>query len=91
MSTLITSVPHEIIKVPHSLSACCMNIDEIRACISVGRELQMRGHRVRVVTHSIFQNLVKKLGLEFFSASTDPEHSIAVSLYRRRKDAHEPC
>ncbi|KAJ5359172.1 uncharacterized protein N7496_011585 [Penicillium cataractarum] len=51
--------------------------DEIKSCISVGHELQRQGHRVRVVTHSIFQNIVMKLGLEFFSASSDPEHPIA--------------
>lgn len=55
-------------------------LDEIKSCISVGHELQQRGHRIRVVTHSIFQSTVMKLGLEFFSASSDPEHPIAVSL-----------
>lgn len=57
-----------------------MTIDEIKSCISVGRELQQWGHRVRVVTHSIFQNIVMKLGLEFFSASNEPGNPIAVSL-----------
>lgn len=53
--------------------------DEIRSCAIIGQKLRQQGHRVRVVTHSIFKPLVTKLGLEFFSFSSSPEHPVAVS------------
>ncbi|KAJ5492020.1 UDP-glucuronosyl/UDP-glucosyltransferase [Penicillium expansum] len=52
--------------------------EEIKSVILVGQELHQHGHRVRVATHSIFQSLVHRAGLEFFSISSDPEHSIAA-------------
>ena len=52
--------------------------DEIKSIILVAKELQKRGHRIRIATHSIFQSLVAKLGIEFFSISNDPQHPIAV-------------
>jgi hypothetical protein len=55
--------------------------DEIRSIILVGQELVKQGHRVRVVTHSIFQSFVLRAGLEFFSLSNDAQHPIAVSNY----------
>ncbi|KAJ5727844.1 hypothetical protein N7493_005664 [Penicillium malachiteum] len=51
--------------------------DEIKSMILVGQELQKQGSRVLVVTHSIFQSFATKLGMEFFSISNDPQHSIA--------------
>ncbi|KAK4865792.1 hypothetical protein LT330_009225 [Penicillium expansum] len=52
--------------------------EEIKSVILVGEELHQHGHRVRVATHSIFQSLVHRAGLEFFSISSDPEHPIAA-------------
>ncbi|CAI7644027.1 unnamed protein product [Penicillium glandicola] len=52
--------------------------EEIKSIIVVGQELHRNGHRVRVATHSIFQSLVHRAGLEFFSISSDPEHPIAT-------------
>lgn len=52
--------------------------DEIKSIILVAEELQKRGHRIRIATHSIFQSFVAKLGMEFFSISNDPQHPIAV-------------
>ncbi|KAJ5216654.1 uncharacterized protein N7498_003061 [Penicillium cinerascens] len=51
--------------------------DEVKLSIFVGQELQRHGHRVRVAIHSIFQSVVMKRGLEFFSISSDPEHPVA--------------
>lgn len=53
--------------------------DEIRSIILVGQELLKQGHRVRVVTHSVFQTFVQRAGLEFFALSNDAQHPIAVS------------
>jgi UDP:flavonoid glycosyltransferase YjiC (YdhE family) len=54
------------------------NKDEIKSIILVGQELLKKGHRVRVATHSIFQSVVLRTGLEFFSLSNDAQHPIAV-------------
>ncbi|PCH02253.1 UDP-glucuronosyl/UDP-glucosyltransferase [Penicillium occitanis (nom. inval.)] len=51
--------------------------DEIKSIILVGQELLKKGHRVRVATHSIFQSVVLRTGLEFFSLSNDAQHPIA--------------
>ncbi|KAI3194812.1 hypothetical protein CBS147311_8411 [Penicillium roqueforti] len=52
--------------------------EEIKSIILVGQELHRQGHRVRVASHSIFQSLAHRAGLEFFSISNDPEHPIAA-------------
>lgn len=53
--------------------------EETKSIILIGQELHQHGHRVRVAAHSIFQSLVHRAGLEFFSISNDPEHPIAVN------------
>ncbi|OQD60735.1 hypothetical protein PENPOL_c021G04252 [Penicillium polonicum] len=52
--------------------------EETKSIILIGQELHQHGHRVRVAAHSIFQSLVHRAGLEFFSISSDPEHPIAA-------------
>ncbi|KAJ5869568.1 hypothetical protein N7455_004509 [Penicillium solitum] len=52
--------------------------EETKSIILIGQELHQHGHRVRVAAHSIFQSLVHRAGLEFFSISNDPEHPIAA-------------
>ncbi|CAI7581398.1 unnamed protein product [Penicillium crustosum] len=52
--------------------------EETKSIILIGQELHEHGHRVRVAAHSVFQSLIHRAGLEFFSISSDPEHPIAA-------------
>ncbi|KAJ5607135.1 hypothetical protein N7537_003754 [Penicillium hordei] len=52
--------------------------EETKSIILIGQELHQHGHRVRVAAHSIFQSVVHRAGLEFFSIGSDPEHTIAT-------------
>lgn len=45
---------------------------DVQPFVALGTELRKHGHRVRLATHSIFEDLVTDAGLEFFSIGGDP-------------------
>lgn len=52
---------------------------DVQPFIALGRELQNFGHRIRLATHDVFGDFVKKAGLEFFPIGGDPEQLMSVS------------
>lgn len=42
------------------------------------------GHRVRIATHGVFEQFVRKAGLEFFPIGGNPEELMSVSALSRR-------
>ncbi|CAG8067607.1 unnamed protein product [Penicillium salamii] len=45
---------------------------DVQPFVALGAELRKHGHRVRLATHAIFEDLVVAAGLEFFSIGGDP-------------------
>ncbi|CAG8384820.1 unnamed protein product [Penicillium salamii] len=45
---------------------------DVQPFVALGAELRKHGHRVRLATHAIFEELVVGAGLEFFSIGGDP-------------------
>ncbi|KAJ5546567.1 hypothetical protein N7494_004152 [Penicillium frequentans] len=45
---------------------------DVQPFVALGTELRKHGHRVRVATHAMFEELVTTAGLEFFSIGGDP-------------------
>lgn len=45
---------------------------DVQPFVALGSELRKHGHRVRLATHVIFEELVTAAGLEFFSIGGDP-------------------
>ncbi|USP74649.1 glycosyltransferase family 1 protein [Curvularia clavata] len=46
---------------------------DVQPFIALGTALQQRGHRVRLATHNVFADFVRKSGLEFYPIGGDPE------------------
>lgn len=57
---------------------------DVQPFIALGHALQRYGHRVRLATHDVFADFVRKSGLEFYPIGGDPEDLMSVS-------AHETC
>jgi hypothetical protein len=54
---------------------------DVQPFVALGINLKSTyGHRVRIATHPIFQNLVEMSGLEFFSIGGDPYELIAFMV-----------
>ncbi|KAJ5573899.1 uncharacterized protein N7459_008326 [Penicillium hispanicum] len=45
---------------------------DVQPFVALGNELRKHGHRVRLATHAMFEELVTTAGLEFFSIGGDP-------------------
>src|ERR1700680_3928818 len=45
---------------------------DVQPHIALGAGLQAAGHHVRVVTHAMFEPLIRRLGLEFYPVEIDP-------------------
>ncbi|KAF5795580.1 putative sterol 3-beta-glucosyltransferase [Helianthus annuus] len=46
---------------------------DVQPFVAIGKRLQEYGHRVRLATHSNFEEFVKASGLEFFALGGDPK------------------
>ncbi|KAI5082764.1 hypothetical protein GOP47_0002507 [Adiantum capillus-veneris] len=46
---------------------------DVQPFVAIGKRLQEHGHRVRLATHSNFQEFVLKAGLEFYPLGGDPK------------------
>ncbi|KAJ6006146.1 hypothetical protein N7451_004090 [Penicillium sp. IBT 35674x] len=45
---------------------------DVQPFVALGTELQKHGHRVRLATHTMFEEIVTTAGLEYFSIGGDP-------------------
>lgn len=54
---------------------------DVQPFIALGTGLQRYGHRVRLATHNVFADFVRKSGLEFYPIGGDPEDLMSVSVY----------
>jgi sterol 3beta-glucosyltransferase len=52
---------------------------DVQPFIALGTALQRYGHRVRLATHDVFADFVRKSGLEFYPIGGDPEDLMSVS------------
>ncbi|THX37818.1 UDP-Glycosyltransferase/glycogen phosphorylase [Aureobasidium pullulans] len=53
---------------------------DVQPFIALGSELQKYGHRVRLATHDMFANFVRKAGLEFYPIGGDPASLMAYMV-----------
>jgi hypothetical protein len=53
---------------------------DVQPFLALALSLQNFGHRVRLATHSLFQDLVQDLGIEFFSIGGDPAELMAYMV-----------
>ncbi|KAJ7267491.1 putative UDP-glucose,sterol transferase [Mycena rebaudengoi] len=53
---------------------------DVQPFIALGNELQKHGHRVRLATHNVFEEFVRKSGLEFYPIGGDPEELMAYMV-----------
>jgi hypothetical protein len=54
---------------------------DVQPFVALGTALQRYGHRVRLATHDVFAEFVRKSGLEFYPIGGDPEDLMSVSSY----------
>lgn len=54
---------------------------DVQPFIALGTALQRYGHRVRLATHDVFAEFVRKSGLEFYPIGGNPEDLMSVSVY----------
>jgi hypothetical protein len=63
---------------------------DVQPFIALGNELQRHGHRVRIATHDVFIDFVRKAGLESYPVGGDPAALMAYMVknptYTPRKD-----
>lgn len=52
--------------------------------LALGQELSKHGHRVRIATHSAFQEIVNHAGLEFFDIGGDPDELMGHMMRSKR-------
>ncbi|OCL10385.1 glycosyltransferase family 1 protein [Glonium stellatum] len=53
---------------------------DVQPFIALGNELRKYGHRVRLATHNIFEDFVRKSGLEFYPIGGDPAQLMAYMV-----------
>ncbi|KAJ6600765.1 sterol glucosyltransferase [Mycena sp. CBHHK59/15] len=53
---------------------------DVQPFIALGNELQKHGHRVRLATHDVFEDFVRKSGLEFYPIGGDPADLMAYMV-----------
>ncbi|KAL2879338.1 hypothetical protein SGCOL_005466 [Colletotrichum sp. CLE4] len=53
---------------------------DVQPFIALGNELQTYGHRVRLATHDVFDDFVRKSGLEFYPIGGDPSELMAYMV-----------
>ncbi|KAE8349545.1 hypothetical protein BDV28DRAFT_163518 [Aspergillus coremiiformis] len=53
---------------------------DVQPFAALGKELQRRGHRVRLATHLAFREYVNETGLEFFDIGGDPAELMAFMV-----------
>ena len=53
---------------------------DVQPFIALGNELQRHGHRVRIATHDVFIDFVRKAGLEFYPVGGDPAALMAYMV-----------
>lgn len=54
---------------------------DVQPFTALGTALQRYGHRVRLETHDVFANFVRRSGLELYPIGRDPEELMSVSVY----------
>ncbi|KAK3293855.1 uncharacterized protein B0H64DRAFT_433147 [Chaetomium fimeti] len=53
---------------------------DVQPFIALGNELQTYGHRVRLATHNVFEDFVRKAKLEFYPIGGDPSELMAYMV-----------
>ncbi|GME63924.1 hypothetical protein C8J57DRAFT_1469696 [Neofusicoccum parvum] len=53
---------------------------DVQPFVALGCELQKHGHRVRLATHDVFDDFVRKSGLEFYPIGGDPAELMAYMV-----------
>ncbi|KAF7324784.1 Glycosyltransferase family 1 protein [Mycena kentingensis (nom. inval.)] len=53
---------------------------DVQPFIALGNALQKHGHRVRLVTHDVFESFVRDAGLEFYAIGGDPAELMAFMV-----------
>lgn len=53
---------------------------DVQPFVALGNELQKHGHRVRIATHNVFEDFVRKSDLEFFPIGGDPAELMAYMV-----------
>ncbi|EEY18375.1 conserved hypothetical protein [Verticillium alfalfae VaMs.102] len=53
---------------------------DVQPFVALGSELQRYGHRVRLATHDIFEDFVRKAGIEFYPIGGDPAELMAYMV-----------
>lgn len=51
---------------------------DVQPFIALGNKLQKHGHRVRLATHDVFEDLVRSSGLEFYPIGGEPADLMAL-------------
>jgi hypothetical protein len=57
---------------------------DVQPFIALGNELQTYGHRVRLATHNVFEDFVRKAKLEFYPIGGDPSELMAYMVKNPR-------
>ncbi|KAM0651662.1 hypothetical protein ACHAO3_003521 [Verticillium nonalfalfae] len=53
---------------------------DVQPFVALGSELQRYGHRVRLATHDVFEDFVRKAGIEFYPIGGDPAELMAYMV-----------
>ncbi|PNH41013.1 hypothetical protein VD0004_g6051 [Verticillium dahliae] len=53
---------------------------DVQPFVALGTELQRYGHRVRLATHDVFEDFVRKAGIEFYPIGGDPAELMAYMV-----------
>ncbi|KAF4964451.1 hypothetical protein FSARC_7637 [Fusarium sarcochroum] len=53
---------------------------DVQPFVALGCELRKHGHRVRLATHGIFRDFIRKAGLDFFSIGGNPTELMAYMV-----------
>ncbi|KAF4453375.1 sterol glucosyltransferase [Fusarium albosuccineum] len=53
---------------------------DIQPFVALGKELQKHGHRIRLATHDVFENIIRSSETEFFPVGGDPSELMAYMV-----------
>lgn len=63
------------------------SLGDVQPYVALGLGLQAAGHGVCLATHAIYENSVRRRGLDFFALAGDPHEILASDEGRRWQDA----
>ncbi|KAG7118800.1 Sterol 3-beta-glucosyltransferase UGT80B1 like protein [Verticillium longisporum] len=63
---------------------------DVQPFVALGTELQRYGHRVRLATHDVFEDFVRKAGIEFYPIGGDPAELMAYMSEHQGCECNAP-